>query len=106
MKAWSPRACGAALERCSKAAASLASDLPALLGLQLHLLAVAACATLVLPTPARASWPERTVKMIVTFPAGSANDSAARILADALGKKWHRTVIVEDKPGAEGTIGV
>jgi tripartite-type tricarboxylate transporter receptor subunit TctC len=46
------------------------------------------------------------VKIIVTFPPGSANDSAARIFADALSKKWGRPVIVEDKPGAEGTIGV
>ena len=70
------------------------------------LLAVAACATVVLPISARADWPERTVKMIVTFPAGSANDAAARIIADALGKRWRKTVVVEDKPGAEGTIGV
>src|SRR3954454_2300436 len=58
------------------------------------------------PISARADWPERPVKIIVTFPAGSANDSAARIFADALSKKWGRAVIVEDKPGAEGTIGV
>ena len=59
-----------------------------------------------LPITAQANWPERPVKIIVTFPAGSANDSAARIFADALSKKWGRPVIVEDKPGAEGTIGV
>jgi len=58
------------------------------------------------PIAARAEWPERPVKVIVTFPPGSANDSAARIFADALSKKWGRPVIVEDKPGAEGTIGV
>jgi len=55
---------------------------------------------------ARAEWPERPVKLIVTFPAGSANDAAARIFADALGRKWGKPVVVEDKPGAEGTIGV
>src|ERR1700676_2538315 len=58
------------------------------------------------PMAARAGWPERPVKMIVTFPPGSANDAAARIFADALGKKWGKPVVVEDKPGAEGTIGV
>ena len=58
------------------------------------------------PIAARAAWPERPVKLIVTFPAGSANDAAARIFADALGKKWGRPVIVETKPGAEGTLGV
>jgi tripartite-type tricarboxylate transporter receptor subunit TctC len=58
------------------------------------------------PIAARAGWPERPVKLIVTFPPGSANDAAARIFADGLGKKWGKPVVVEDKPGAEGTIGV
>jgi tripartite-type tricarboxylate transporter receptor subunit TctC len=58
------------------------------------------------PMSARADWPERQVKLIVTFPPGSANDAAARIFADALGKKWGKPVVVEDRPGAEGTIGV
>lgn len=66
----------------------------------------AGAAVLAFPIAARAEWPERPVKLIVTFPPGSANDAAARIFADALGKKWGKPVVVEDKPGAEGTIGV
>ena len=62
--------------------------------------------TAILPSAAMAEWPERSVKIIVTFPPGSANDSAARIFADALSKKWGKPVVVEDRPGAEGTIGV
>jgi tripartite-type tricarboxylate transporter receptor subunit TctC len=58
------------------------------------------------PMSASADWPERQVKLIVTFPPGSASDAAARIFADALGKKWGKPVVVEDRPGAEGTIGV
>lgn len=54
---------------------------------------------------ARVEWPERLVKLIVTFPAGSANDAAARIFAEALGNKWGKPVVVEDKTGAEGSIG-
>ena len=42
----------------------------------------------------------------MTFPPGSANDAAARIFADGLSKRWGKPVVVEDKPGAEGTIGV
>src|SRR3982075_1631802 len=57
------------------------------------------------PIAARAGWPERPIKLIVTFPPGSANDAAARIFADALGKKWGKPVVVEDRTGAEGTIG-
>ena len=63
-------------------------------------------ALIAFPTAARAGWPKRPIKLIVTFPPGSANDAAARIFADALGKKWGKPVVVEDKPGAEGTIGV
>jgi tripartite-type tricarboxylate transporter receptor subunit TctC len=71
------------------------------------LVMISACAAvLAFPMAARAEWPERPVKLIVTFPAGSANDAAARIFADALGRKWGKPVVVEDKPGAEGTIGV
>jgi tripartite-type tricarboxylate transporter receptor subunit TctC len=58
------------------------------------------------PVAAHAGWPERPVKLIVTFPPGSANDAAARIFANGLSKKWGKPVVVEDRPGAEGTIGV
>ena len=64
-----------------------------------------ACVT-TFPNIARAAWPERPVKLIVTFPPGSANDAAARIFADGLSKRWGKPVVVEDRPGAEGTIGV
>jgi tripartite-type tricarboxylate transporter receptor subunit TctC len=67
---------------------------------------LACAAALAFPTAGRAEWPERPIKLIVTFPAGSANDAAARIFADALSRKWGKPVVVEDRPGAEGTIGV
>ncbi len=69
------------------------------------IVALACSAAFAFPMAARAEWPERPVKLMVTFPPGSAN-AAARIFADALGKKWGKPVVVEDKPGAEGTIGV
>lgn len=73
----------------------------------LFLVMVLACAAiLAFPIAARAEWPDRLVKLIVTFPPGSANDAAARIFADALGKKWGKPVVIENKTGAEGTIGV
>ena len=62
--------------------------------------------TAMLSSAAVAEWPERTVKIVVTFPPGSANDSAARIFADTLSRKWGKPVIVENRTGAEGTIGV
>jgi tripartite-type tricarboxylate transporter receptor subunit TctC len=83
-----------------RSASRKARRLRALAGLAVFVMALAA------PMSASADWPERQVKMIVTFPPGSANDAAARIFADALGKKWGKPVVVEDRPGAEGTIGV
>lgn len=46
-----------------------------------------------------------TVKIIVPFLAGGSNDLVARILADQLGPRLNRTVIVENKAGASGFIG-
>lgn len=69
-------------------------------------IAVACAALLACPIAVRAEWPERSVKLIVTFPPGSANDAAARIFADGLARKWGKPVVVEAKTGAEGTIGV
>ncbi|WP_311972593.1 Bug family tripartite tricarboxylate transporter substrate binding protein [Bradyrhizobium agreste] len=45
------------------------------------------------------------MKIVVTFPPGSANDAAARVFAASLSNKWGKPVVVENKPGAEGTLG-
>jgi tripartite-type tricarboxylate transporter receptor subunit TctC len=50
-------------------------------------------------------WPARTVKIIVPFSAGSANDVSARLYADGLAKRWGKPVIVENKPGADAIVG-
>jgi tripartite-type tricarboxylate transporter receptor subunit TctC len=56
--------------------------------------------------PARAAWPERTITIIVPFPAGGPNDLLGRLLAAELGRKLNQTVIVENKVGANGDIGI
>jgi tripartite-type tricarboxylate transporter receptor subunit TctC len=53
-----------------------------------------------------AAYPTKTVTIINPFTAGSVSDILARILADKLGALWKQTVIVENKPGIAGTIGV
>lgn len=50
------------------------------------------------------SWPRRTVRVIVPFAAGSA--PAARAFAEQLAKRWKQPVVIENRPGAEGMIGV
>jgi tripartite-type tricarboxylate transporter receptor subunit TctC len=58
-------------------------------------------------TPLRAQgYPERSVRMIVPFPAGGATDVTARILADELTARFKQTFVVENRAGAAGTIGI
>jgi tripartite-type tricarboxylate transporter receptor subunit TctC len=58
------------------------------------------------PTAALAqSWPARNITVIVPLGAGSASDVVTRIVMDQLGKQLGRTIIVENRPGAGGTIG-
>ena len=49
-------------------------------------------------------WPSRAVRIIVPFPAGSANDIAARGYAEGLSRRWTRPVIVENRPGADAAV--
>src|SRR4030095_1105377 len=54
--------------------------------------------------PTFSDWPSRDVKIIVPFPAGSADDVAARVYARVLSGGWPRPVIVENKPGSEVVV--
>ena len=51
------------------------------------------------------SWPVRTVKIIVPIGAGSAPDAAARLVADGLRQRWGQPVIIENRPGADASVG-
>ena len=55
-------------------------------------------------THAQAAWPDRPIRILVPFPPGSASDLIARTLADKLQPKFPAGVIVENRPGAGGTI--
>src|SRR5688572_3337049 len=55
---------------------------------------------------AYAQYPNRTVKIIVPFPAGQATDLAARIIAEALSKEWNQSVVVENVGGGAGIPGM
>lgn len=51
------------------------------------------------------SYPNRPLKMIISYPAGNASDIIGRVAAQALTDRLGQPVIVENKPGGSGTIG-
>jgi tripartite-type tricarboxylate transporter receptor subunit TctC len=55
---------------------------------------------------ALAQYPERTITMIVPFPPGGVADTVARPVADALARELKQTVVVDNKPGAGGALGM
>jgi tripartite-type tricarboxylate transporter receptor subunit TctC len=56
--------------------------------------------------PAQAqTYPDRTVKIIVPFPAGGTADAVPRLIADWLSRKWGQPVVIENHTGAAGNIG-
>lgn len=71
---------------------------------RLTLLALAGALLVAAPADAQ-DFPSRTVRIVVPFTAGGANDGVARAMADRLAKKWGQSVVVENRPGGATTIG-
>ena len=65
--------------------------------------------TLIALAPATVSaqdWPNRPVRFIVPFPAGGSTDVAARVIGEYLSRSLRQQIIVENKTGANGNIGI
>ncbi|THD63489.1 MAG: tripartite tricarboxylate transporter substrate binding protein [Bradyrhizobium sp.] len=66
-------------------------------------LAVTTCAPLV---AAAGEWPDHPIHFIVPFPAGGSTDIAARVIGDYLSRTLGQQVVIENKSGANGNIGI
>lgn len=73
------------------------------LTVRILLLAASTAAT---PTLAQQTWPARVVHIVATSPPGGAVDFLARALASDFGRHFGQPFVVENRPGANGNIGV
>lgn len=71
----------------------------------LILVASALCATVQAQSPATRSYPAKPMRLIVGFPAGGPNDTQARLVGQKIGESLGQSVIVDNRPGADGIIG-
>lgn len=73
----------------------------------LYAASLAGCLPLIAQAQAasEAAYPERSIRMIVPFPAGGATDVVARVIAQQAGAELGQQIVVENKSGAGGTIG-
>jgi tripartite-type tricarboxylate transporter receptor subunit TctC len=67
---------------------------------------LAALAMFVAPSTAQTAWPSRSVRFILTLGPGSGTDIGGRLLADRLTKKWGQSVVIENRPGGDGIVGI
>jgi tripartite-type tricarboxylate transporter receptor subunit TctC len=73
----------------------------------LKLILAAVCLLGLALAPAGAqNWPQKSIRFIVPFPAGGGTDVVARLVAKNLGDKLGQTIIVENRGGANGAIGL
>src|SRR5919106_1430120 len=74
---------------------------------RLLLVAAAGIASLMaaLPVSQAQDYPNRTVRIIVPFPAGGTADAMPRVVADYLSRKWGQPVVIENRSGAGGNVG-
>lgn len=59
-----------------------------------------------MPLQAKTGWPSKDVRIVAPFPAGAPADQIVRMIAGPLQAAWGQTVVVDNVPGAAGSVGV
>jgi tripartite-type tricarboxylate transporter receptor subunit TctC len=71
-----------------------------------HFNVAAMAAAFAAPTAFAQAWPAKPIRIIVPYPPGGFTDVTARLIGQKLGERLGQTVLVDNKAGANGTIGV
>jgi hypothetical protein len=66
----------------------------------------AACSVIALPAAFAQAFPSQPITMIVPWPPGGGSDIAMRLVADAASRRMGQPMVVVNRPGAGGTIGL
>lgn len=68
-------------------------------------LLAASAAALAAPALAQSTFPDRPVRLVIAFPPGGPTDLIGRFLGQRLSAHWNQPVVIDNRPGASGTIG-
>ncbi len=69
-------------------------------------LALAGAAVAPRVSQAADAWPDRPVRLLIPFPPGQATDTILRYIADELSKRWPQRVVVDNRAGGAGVVGM
>ena len=67
--------------------------------------AFATAAAALMPAAHAQGYPRQPIRLIVPFAPGGAVDQTARIIGNTLGEKLGQTLVIDNKPGASGSLG-
>lgn len=70
-----------------------------------YLFTISMLAALAAPVTAQAAWPEKPITVIVPYTPGGATDTVSRVIMQKLSERLKQPIVIENKPGANGTIG-
>ncbi|WP_193089365.1 tripartite tricarboxylate transporter substrate binding protein [Advenella sp. FME57] len=70
-----------------------------------YLFIISMLAALAAPVTAQAAWPEKPITVIVPYTPGGATDTVSRVVMQKLSERLKQPIVIENKPGANGTIG-